>query len=250
MSSRILEPEVMWSPEEADAYEKITLRFMHIVHDGAVQRALALGPSEGRYLDLGTGTGWIAVKLAKFNPGIRVFAIEMSPPMLGHAQRNAASERVVDRTCWLRGNAKQVPLPDRSMDMVVCHNMLHQLPEPLDLLREIKRVLKPTGGLLLRDLIRPPDRLIPFHLGLFGFQQTPLMRKEYADSIRAAFSLAEWKDLMRTSGLGRVTLKRHFITHMSMERAATNAALRPPRIPGPLWLRPARSFYLGGITTR
>jgi ubiquinone/menaquinone biosynthesis C-methylase UbiE len=247
MSERILEPEVMASLEEAAEYDKITRKFLHIVHDGAVERALNLGPEKGSYLDIGTGTGWIAIQLARFNPDIRIHAVDLSESMLSIARANAEREGVADRIIFTIGDAKKLEVPDSSVDMVISHNMLHHVAEPFDLVREVRRVLKPGGGVLLRDLLRPPTWQIPLHLRIIGFRQSPLMRKEYTDSLHAALSLKEWQDLLRASPLSGLSLRRHFLTHMSLERSAINRRSLPLRLPAPLLIRRLRAFYSAGV---
>ena len=85
--SRVLEPEVMDSPEEASAYDAMD--------HGQVNAAfcadlLALTPSPdlARVLDVGTGTALIPVELCRRHPGARVVGIDLAPSMLEVGRRN------------------------------------------------------------------------------------------------------------------------------------------------------------------
>jgi SAM-dependent methyltransferase len=128
--------------------------------------------------------------------------------------------------------------------------MLHHLAQPLDLIRQIQRVLKPGGGLLVRDLLRPPPWQIPLHLNIIGFRQTPLMRKEYGDSLLAALSLEEWRQLQAATGMKGLVLRQHFLTHMSLERSSASPRPVPLRLPGPFLLRPAKWLYGTGAKVK
>ena len=91
-----------------------------------------------RLLDLGAGTGKLTALLAEL--GADVTAVEPDPAMLAELSRGLASVRA------LPGSAEQIPLPDQSVDAVLCGQALHwfDLPRALP---EIARVLVPGGTL-------------------------------------------------------------------------------------------------------
>lgn len=239
---RVLEPEVMDGTDEAQAYDAIVKMYLPVVHAGAVERALNLGPETGRFLDLGTGTGWIACQLAKLAPGITVEGIDLSESMLELAQANAQAAGVAGRVRFRRGDVKKIPLADGSVDMVLCHNMLHHLERPEALLAEVQRVLRPGGGVLIRDLIRPSNWAIPLHVHLLGAGYSPLMKKEYRDSLRAALSVEQWRALL-SGPISGLALRRHFLTHASLERAHTSPRATPVSLPSDLGGSLLRKFY-------
>jgi SAM-dependent methyltransferase len=91
-----------------------------------------------RVLDLGAGTGKLTTLLIEV--GADVTAVEPDPAMLGELRRGLPSARA------LAGSAEQIPLPDASVDAVLCGQSLHWF----DLSRalpEIARVLVPGGTL-------------------------------------------------------------------------------------------------------
>jgi ubiquinone/menaquinone biosynthesis C-methylase UbiE len=103
---------------------------------------------EPRILDLGTGTGSLAIAAVRGLPTARVTAVDGSRGMLGEADRIAAmtlsaSER--DRLDLREGLADRLPFGDRVFDIVLSSFVLQLVPDRLRALREARRVLAPGG---------------------------------------------------------------------------------------------------------
>ena len=107
-------------------------------------------------LDVGCGTGTLAV-VAKKRVGAtgRVSGIDPSPQMIARASHKAAQRGLaID---FQAGVIEQLPFPDQSFDVVLSTFMMHHLPDDLKRggLREIARVLKAGGRLLVLDMNGP-----------------------------------------------------------------------------------------------
>jgi ArsR family transcriptional regulator len=98
--------------------------------------------------DLGCGAGHIAEALA---PCVkRVIAIDESGPMLAAARARLESHENVElRT----GTIEALPIEDASLDAAVLFLVAHFITDPTKVMREIRRVLKPGGRLLIVDLM-------------------------------------------------------------------------------------------------
>lgn len=217
---RILEPEIMMGEEEVKAYDLLTRQYLEILHAGFVETVLNLSPAGGRYLDVGTGTGWIAIGVAKHDPTCHVTGIDLSDAMLSVATINAAGESVGRQITFQRGNASQIPFDDETFDAVFCHNMLHHIPEPIFLIREMKRVVKKNGAFAARDLVRHSAFVTWLHVNVFGFSYNALMKKEYRDSILASLSSVEWRELFIAANIEGAKITKQFVTHQGIERPA------------------------------
>jgi len=102
----------------------------------------------GDVLEVAIGTGR---NLPFYPPNVRLTAIEFSPAMLEIARRRAAElGRPVDLGL---GDAQALDLPDAAFDTVVCTLSLCGIPDERRALREMKRVLRPGGRLILLDHI-------------------------------------------------------------------------------------------------
>jgi ubiquinone/menaquinone biosynthesis C-methylase UbiE len=114
-----------------------------LMHDFSVAvTALELLPGH-RVLDLGVGSCWTTEWLARLN--IDVVATDIAVDML-----SVGRERVRDLDAGLvTGDLEALPFAAQSFDRALCMNALHHIPDPSLALREIARVLKPSGRLVL-----------------------------------------------------------------------------------------------------
>ncbi len=139
-----------------------------------VAQLAAVGPG-ARALDLCCGSGDIAFALAAH--GAQVIGLDFSPPML-----RIAAERVQSRdTCgqspgFVFGDAQRVPFPDNSFDAVTIGYGLRNLASWEAGLREMQRVARPGGRMVVLDFGKPPNALwrsiyftfLSFCVPLFG----------------------------------------------------------------------------------
>src|SRR5438132_87870 len=70
-----------------------------------------------------------------------------------HVRRAGQERRILVERC----DAKQMPFADGHFRGVISNSIVHHVPEPAGVLREMVRVLKRRGLLFVRDLMRPPD---------------------------------------------------------------------------------------------
>jgi SAM-dependent methyltransferase len=98
-----------------------------------------------RVLELGSGTGVLAIPLAQ--AGAQVTAVDVDAGHLGRL-RDYASEAGVSVETVL-ADARQLPFDEDSWDVVLCASLVHLLPEPGPLIREVERVCRRDGQLVI-----------------------------------------------------------------------------------------------------
>lgn len=219
MLARVLEPEVMDTPDEAHEYDQMD--------HSAVNRAFAADffarcpQPDGLVLDVGTGTAQIPIRMAAVHPTVRVHAIDLADEMLKLAAANVAAAGCADRVTLEKVNGRQMPFSTNHFAAVVSNSIIHHIPEPFHCFAEMARVCAPGGTLFVRDLLRPPseDRLTEL-VGLYAGPATPKQRQLFADSLRAALTLAEVQSLVVQLGFPPTTVTQTSDRHWTWAAVA------------------------------
>ncbi len=221
MLPRVLEPEVMDTEEEAVSYDHMD---HSEVNRAFIDRFIALG-ARGDVLDVGTGPAHIPLELVSRGPGRDVVAIDAALHMLSIGKQHVERAGRGRRVRLVLTDAKRLPFPDRAFDAVMSNSIMHHLPDPLPALKEIARVLRPGGALLLRDLHRPEDvkdldRLVALHAA----DADPRQRALFRDSLHASFTTGEIESLLRRAGLAELKIYKSSDRHWTAEREAKLSA--------------------------
>jgi ubiquinone/menaquinone biosynthesis C-methylase UbiE len=116
-----------------------------------------LQPQPGeRLLEVGVGTGYYSCELAEWvGPGGTLELFDLQQEFLDHVMR-AAGGRGLANLVPTQGDATQLPYGDASVDAVVLTAVLGEIPDTAAALHEIRRVLKPTGRLVVGELFGDP----------------------------------------------------------------------------------------------
>jgi SAM-dependent methyltransferase len=120
-----------------------------------VGNPFSLGPinSGETVLDIGCGAGvdtFVAAK--KVGPEGKVIGIDMTPEMLARARKNL-QETTLQNVSFHNASAEDLPFPDESFDVVVSNGVFNLIPDKARALREVFRVLKPHGRMMIADQI-------------------------------------------------------------------------------------------------
>ena len=147
--------DVEYHRRVAAEYDEAVTRHFSTYHDHALEpwaEAVAAAGGPARVLDLGTGTGAAAVRLARH--GCSVEAVDHSIDMLARAQQHAARAGLSDSIRFGVGDAEKLAFADESFDAVCIQGLLHHLPDPRAALAETHRVLRPGGRLFVSEPCR------------------------------------------------------------------------------------------------
>lgn len=218
---RMLEPEIMSTAEEAGEYDAMDFSATDRLF---AERAAEMARGARWIFDLGSGNAKIPLAVgALVAATARICAIEMSAEMLAAGVRNRSrAGAAAHRLLFLRADAKRLPLPDACADLVTSNSLVHHIPDPRAVFREMARIVRPGGGILIRDLIRPESeaelaQLVDTHTA----GSSPLQRRLFSDSLRAALTLSEVRGLLGECGLGGVSVTRITDRHWSAERGSS-----------------------------
>ncbi|HEY4182384.1 MAG TPA: bifunctional demethylmenaquinone methyltransferase/2-methoxy-6-polyprenyl-1,4-benzoquinol methylase UbiE [Kofleriaceae bacterium] len=172
-------------------------------------RSLALGEN-AKVLDVATGTGDLAIDLARMTPTAKIVGLDPSPGMLGIAKEKVAKKAFADRIELVLGDAQALPYDDNSMDAATIAFGIRNVPDRMKGLREMARVVKTGGRVAVLELGEPKRGLLGaaarFHtrhvvprLGalLSGKQEYSYLQK----SIAAFPPADEFAQMMKDAGM-------------------------------------------------
>lgn len=110
----------------------------------------ALGLKSGMAVaDIGAGTGYFSMRLAKVSPGLTVYAADIEPKMVEHLTHRAAGEKLSNVTAVL-ASASGPNLP-KPVDVVLVVDTYHHIGSRAAYFRELKKSLKPDGRIAIVD---------------------------------------------------------------------------------------------------
>ncbi|MBP7779843.1 MAG: methyltransferase domain-containing protein [Acidobacteria bacterium] len=113
-----------------------------------VIEALALAPGQ-RVADIGAGTGYFSLRLARAAAAPRVFAADLEPKMVEHLTRRAAAEGLTNLTA-VQASATSPNLPE-PVDVVLVVDTYHHIPNRPAYFAAMKAMLAPDGRLAIVD---------------------------------------------------------------------------------------------------
>ncbi len=214
---RIPESEAIAEMEAARRFNQVMGgKFIQEDYARLAQDVIAMGvPPAGKVLDVGTGPGFVAIQVAQRLPeGVRVVGLDLSAAMLVVAAENAQCAGLNGQVSWREGDAKTMPFADGEFDFVVSSGSLHHWEDPLAVLNEIARVLKPDGRCIVRDskrLYRLWPKAVAWAIGLLA---PPDFRVHYWNSIRSSYTAGELENLVAQSKLAGACVEQSLLDVM------------------------------------
>jgi len=162
---------------------------------GAPVDHLDLQPGE-TMLDLGSGAGIDAILAARIvGPEGHVIGIDMTPEMITRARDNAiaASAGHVE---FRQGRLEELPVDDASIDAVTSNCVINLVPDKLKVFREIRRVLRPGGRVVVADIVLDGDLPEEISNDLLA----------YVGCVAGAMERERYFGMLEEAGLGHVEI--------------------------------------------
>lgn len=120
--------------------------FKLVMRPGRRVSSAILSQLGGRILDVGVGTG---LELPMFAPHVQITGVDLSAPMLEIARKRVADHSLKNVEALIEMDALNLQFPDQSFDAAVAPYVLTTVPDPIRMLEEITRVVRPGGTILL-----------------------------------------------------------------------------------------------------
>ena len=116
-------------------------------------------------LDIATGTGDLAIQLAKSSPNFSITGIDISSGMLELSQQKLIKAGLTGRIRLVQADALHLPFPEAHFDSAMVAFGVRNFSDPVKGMTEIIRVLKPGGKLFILEFSMPSNSLL---LSLYG----------------------------------------------------------------------------------
>jgi len=224
LADRIPEPELMDVPEEAAAYAAADFS---AVNQAFVDRLVELlGPPDvpralPRALDLGTGPADIPLRVIRLRPNLRITAVDGSAAMLRLARSaiERAGAGAAERIQLVRADAKSLPFPAGSFDVIFSNSLLHHVADPAAMWSEIRRLIRPAGLIFLRDLARPATTADAAAIvEQYAGNESPMLREEFYRSLLAAYRVEEVRGQVELAALQQMNVAMSSDRHLDVWR--------------------------------
>ncbi len=218
----------------ARRYDRLN-RIMSLGMDGRwrQQAAASAKPDGSLALDIGTGTGDLALELKK-RGARQIVGADFSPDMLTAARSKLAAKGVTNAS-WTLADALHLPFPEGTFDCVTNAFVLRNLADLRSGLAEMARVLRPGGRLVCLDMTQPPPGMLGTLYKLYFYRLLPPIAGVISGD-RAAYRYlpnslvgfpdsAELAELLVEVGLAEVEVRK-----VGGGTVAIHTAVKPPAI--------------------
>lgn len=197
---RVLEQELMDDELQSIAYARADFSTSNqlfvdgLIRDFPVPLLMAV--------DIGCGPGDVMIRLARALPNLQVVAIDGSEPMIALARGAVLKAGLGNRISLLQGYVPGVELEAHSFDAVLSKDLLHHVPDPSLLWKEVTRLARPGAVVYVMDLVRPATREEAGRIvNRVAAQEDPILREDFFNSLCAAFTVDELRIQVADAGL-------------------------------------------------
>lgn len=190
---------------------------LELVSDAIDRGPSSEGDGQVSILDLGTGTGALAIEVARRWPEAEIVGVDASGGMLDAACRLAREAGVPrERIRWVKATAESIPIADASIDIVVSSFVLQLVPDRPAALREVLRLLRPGGRFAFVTWLEdetndfPPAEEYDEAVLALGVEEPERAAEDVAGDFPSARAAA---DQLRRAGFRGVTAGRHWLEY-------------------------------------
>ncbi len=213
---RVIEPELMAEREQVEAYgnadfEEPHSNFINLLEEYCPQIA-----DTQTVLDLGSGAGDILLRFAQAYPHASIDAVDGSSAMLEFAESLLDGYPGVRNRITLIYSLLWDFRSTKNYNLIMSNSLLHHLHDPSHFWDKIEELSGPGTRIFIMDLLRPASvegarELVRMYVS----QEPEILRRDFYNSLLAAFTIDEVREQIAETGLGNLETKqisdRHFI---------------------------------------
>lgn len=215
---RIVEPELMNDPEQAEAYACADFEQADQLFIDNFKQHFMHSSIEGTVLDLGCGPGNISYLFANHFPDNNVIGIDGADEMIKLANARKKTEiKTDDRVNFITGFIPGNMIPQQHYACIVSNSFLHHLHQPDILWETIKQYSSPKTKILIVDLFRPSSKEDALALvNKYAADEPEILQHDFYNSLLAAFTPTEIEQQLYEAGLTELKLKTISDRHIAI----------------------------------
>jgi SAM-dependent methyltransferase len=222
---RIPEPELMDDMEQAVAYDAADFSGSHNRRVDVFKELAPPSAQEGRFLDLGCGSGDLDFRMLSALPGCTITAVDGSAAMVRLGVEAVQRRREFEgRISFIESFIPSESLPRDDYSTIMSHSFLHHLHDPMVLWQTIKQLASPKSFIFVSDLRRPAsaEEANTIVAALAG-GEAEVLRRDFYNSLCAAFEVPEVEAQLEQSGIRGLTVRAlddiHVVAYGYIQRA-------------------------------
>ncbi len=207
---RLLEPSALHVGEEVEAYRDLAFRNQDVFVRPLAEILSRRLPQGARVLEIGSGSGALAVALARRNPDWSICAVEASKEAWAQGKALARFFNVDRRIQFNLCDGVRLPFRKPEFDAVYSQFVVHHVPNPTELFKKCYRLIKPGGQVIVRDLLRVPtwQHAMAAWYCRYGLGYSKLQTRLFNRSVAAALTLPEFQASMKGIRWSRLQIRR------------------------------------------
>ena len=214
---RIPEPELMEEREQAIAYAKANFEEPHRRIVETFKQFFPDFSGQGYALDLGCGPADISIRMAQSYPDLYIHGVDGSQAMLDLGRASITERRLLERVKLVKCFIPNADLPMDKYDLIFSNSLLHHLHNPEVLWQTIKRYGDSSSTIFIVDLYRPENKREAQRIvQTYSAGEPPVLRKDFFNSLLAAFTQQEVKDQLEQENLNYLNLEKISDRHMAV----------------------------------
>jgi len=213
---RTPEPELMLDAGQAEAYAKADFSTPHQYFVQLCQNYFGNSLGQGWVLDLGCGPGDVTFRFARAFPETRTVAVDASPAMLQWGIDALKKDPFIStRIQFMEGYLPEASIPRHHYAAIISNSLLHHLPDPFVLWQTLLKYGLKGTQICIQDLRRPETELVARQfMEKYAAGEPEVLRKDFYNSLLAAFTPEEVREQLNSSGLAQLTVEVVSDRHM------------------------------------
>ncbi|HOO78365.1 MAG TPA: class I SAM-dependent methyltransferase [bacterium] len=214
---RVPEAEIMNGAEQVAAYARADFAAPNRAFLDRFRETFPGFGGKGVVFDLGCGPADITAAFARSYPACRLVGIDASPKMIAWGRRRVREEGLEKRVKLRTARVPGALPPTGGCAAVISNSLLHHLPDPDALWREVRACCRPGGAVLVVDLARPVSRARARELvETYSGAEPEILKHDFFNSLLAGFTPEEVRHQLIRTGLERLTVEMISDRHLGV----------------------------------